>query len=125
MIRILLTLLLCSQFSLCFAAEKRAPNIVIIYTDDQGFGDVSSMNADAKFDTPNLDRLAREGISFTNAHSSDSGCTPSRYGLLTGRYAWRTKLKKGVMVAEGKCLIDDQTLTLPAMLKDNGYATAM
>ena len=125
MIRILLTLLLCSQFRLCFAAEKRAPNIVIIYTDDQGFGDVSSMNADAKFDTPNLDRLAREGISFTNAHSSDSVCTPSRYGLLTGRYAWRTKLKKGVMVAEGKCLIDDQTLTLPAMLKDNGYATAM
>ena len=69
-------------------AEK--PNIIVIYTDDQGYGDASCLNPDAKFLTPNLDKLAREGIAFTNGHSSDTVCTPSRYGLLTGRYCWRT-----------------------------------
>lgn len=125
MIRILLALFACGHFSLTSVAGPQRPNIVIIYTDDQGFGDVSSLNANAKFETPNLDRLAREGISFTNAHSSDTVCTPSRYGLMTGRYSWRTKLKSGVMGSEGKCLIANETPTLPSMLKDNGYATAM
>ena len=72
---------------------KARPNIIVIYTDDQGFGDASCLNPGAKFKTPNLDRLAKEGISFTNVHSSDTVCTPSRYGLLTGRYCWRTKKK--------------------------------
>ena len=125
MIRILLALFACGNLSLIFAADPERPNVVIIYTDDQGYGDVSSMNADAKFQTPNYDRLAREGISFTNAHSSDTVCTPSRYGLLTGRYAWRTRLKKGVMGSEGKCLISDDTLTVPSFLKSQGYTTAM
>lgn len=101
------------------------PNMIIIYTDDQGFGDVSALNPQSRFQTPNFDRLAREGLAFTNAHSSDTVCTPSRYGLLTGRYAWRTSLKKGVMGAEGKCLIDDDTVTLPGFLKQQGYATSM
>ncbi|MDB4808315.1 arylsulfatase [Verrucomicrobiales bacterium] len=105
-----------------FAAK---PNIVVIYTDDQGYGDVSALNPDAKFQTPNLDRLAKEGISFTNAHSSDSVCTPSRYGLLTGRYAWRTHLKTGVFGAEKACLISDGRTTLASLLRDQGYHTAM
>ncbi len=110
---------------LASADTSSSPNIIIIYTDDQGFGDASCLNPDAKFQTPNLDRLANEGISFTNAHSSDSVCTPSRYGLLTGRYSWRTTLKTGVMGAEGKCLIADGRMTLASLLRDSGYDTAM
>lgn len=105
------------------AAER--PNIIVIYTDDQGFGDASHLNPDAKFVTPNLDRMAAEGISFTNGHSSDSVCTPSRYGLLTGRYSWRTRLKTGVQGADTPALIDNDRLTLASLLKENGYNTAM
>ena len=105
------------------AAQK--PNVIIIYTDDQGFGDASSLNPDAKFQTPNLDRLAEEGIAFTNAHSPDTVCTPSRYGLLTGRYCWRTSMKSGVLGAEHKCLITDDRMTIPSLLRDHGYDTAM
>ena len=105
------------------AADR--PNIVVIYTDDQGYGDAGCLNPAAKFETPNLDRLAAEGISFTNAHCADTVCTPSRYGLLTGRYCWRTVKKTGVMVAEGDCLIKDGRITMASMLRDNGYATAM
>jgi arylsulfatase A len=105
--------------------SRSRPNIIVIYTDDQGYGDVSALNPEAKFRTPNMDRLANEGIRFTNAHSSDAVCTPSRYGLLTGRYCWRTERKKGVMRAEGTCLITDDRMTLASMLRDNGYHTAM
>ena len=105
------------------AADK--PNIIVIYTDDQGFGDASCLNSDAKFQTPNLDRLAVEGVAFTNAHCSDTVCTPSRYGLLTGRYSWRTTLKAGVFGAERECLITDNRMTLASLLRDNGYNTAM
>jgi arylsulfatase A len=101
------------------------PNIIVIYSDDQGFGDAICYNPDAKFQTPNLDRLAKEGIRFTNAHSADTVCTPSRYGLLTGRYCWRTVKKTGVMGAEGECLIKDGRLTLASMLKGKSYHTAM
>lgn len=101
------------------------PNIIVIYTDDQGFGDASCLNENAKFKTPNLDRLAKEGISFTNGHSPASVCTPSRYGLLTGRYSWRTERKVAVMKAEATCLIADGRMTLASLLRDNGYNTAM
>ena len=101
------------------------PNIIVIYTDDQGFGDASCLNPDAKFQTPNLDRLAKEGINFTNGHSADTVCSPSRYGLLTGRYCWRTSLKTGVLGAEHKCLIEGDRVTLASFLRDNGYNTAM
>mgnify|MGYP003642048489 CR=1 FL=1 len=111
-----------AQFS---NAAATRPNIIVIYTDDQGFGDASVLNPDARFETPNLDRLANEGISFTNGHSSDSVCTPSRYGLLTGRYSWRTTLKSGVFGAETACLIEDGRMTLASLLKGEGYATAM
>lgn len=109
--------------SASMAADK--PNIIVIYTDDQGFGDASCLNPHAKFETPNLDRLARQGVSFTNGHCSDTVCTPSRYGLLTGRYSWRTKMKSGVMGAEGECLIAPGRMTLASLLRDNGYDTAM
>jgi len=108
-----------------FGIAAQPPNVIIIYTDDQGFGDASCLNPLAKFETPNLDRLANEGIAFTNAHSSDTVCTPSRYGLLTGRYCWRTNHKTGVLGAEAKCLISDDRMTIASMLKENGYNTAM
>ena len=115
----LLTLAVGSTLS----ADK--PNVVIIYTDDQGYGDASCLNPESKFRTPNLDRLAREGMTFTDAHCSDTVCTPSRYGLLTGRYSWRTELKRGVFGAERTCLIPDHRTTIASMLKSHGYQTAM
>lgn len=120
MLRLFLVL---SLLATAIASER--PNIVLIYADDQGFGDVSALNPDAKFQTPNLDRLVREGMTFTDGHSPDTVCTPSRYGLLTGRYSWRTRLKKGVMGAEGTCLIEDGETTLASLLGDHGYETAM
>ena len=107
----------------CHAADK--PNVIVIYTDDQGYGDASCLNPDAKFETPNLDRLAKEGMTFTDAHCSDTVCTPSRYGLLTGRYSWRTWLKGSVFGSEVKCLIVDERMTIASLLKANGYHTAM
>ena len=105
--------------------DPSKPNIIIIYTDDQGYGDISALNPEAKFKTPHIDRLAKEGISFTNGHSADSICTPSRYALLTGRYAWRTRMKKNVLGAEANCLISDDRLTVAGMLKQSGYHTGM
>ncbi|PQV48987.1 arylsulfatase A [Jejuia pallidilutea] len=104
---------------------KQKPNIVIIYTDDQGYGDVSALNPNAKFKTPNIDRIANEGAVFTDGHSSDAVCTPSRYTLLTGRYSWRTSLKEGVLRADGPCLIEKDRMTIASLLKNNGYNTAM
>ena len=104
---------------------SRFPNILLVYTDDQGYGDASCLNPDAKFKTPHQDRLAREGLTFTDAHCSDTVCTPSRYGLLTGRYGWRTTLKRGVFGAEKPCLIADGRVTLASFLRANAYHTAM
>lgn len=112
----------------CLQATVNAarPNVVLIYTDDQGVGDVSALNPEAKFKTPNLDRLVREGMTFTDGHSSDTVCTPSRYGLLTGRYSWRTSLKSGVMGADvNDGLIEDGRLTLASLLRGAGYRTGM
>ena len=101
------------------------PNIVIIYTDDQGYGDVSALNTEAKFRTPNIDKLANGGLVFTDRHSSDGVCTPSRYSLLTGRYSWRTSLKEKVLGTDGSCLIEKDRMTLASLLQANGYNTAM
>lgn len=105
--------------------ENERPNIIIIYTDDQGYGDVSVLNPDAKFKTPNMDRIANEGVIFTDGHSSDAVCSPSRYSLLTGRYSWRTSLKRGVLGADGPCLIEKDRMTIASLLQENGYNTAM
>ncbi|MCP4174908.1 MAG: arylsulfatase [Fuerstiella sp.] len=114
-----------SAGQMLYARPNSQPNVIVIYTDDQGFGDASCLNSESKFQTPNIDRLAREGMTFTDGHCSDTVCTPSRYGLLTGRYSWRTELKKGVFGAERKCLIEDGRMTLASLLRDNGYSTAM
>ncbi|MCH6257470.1 arylsulfatase [Puniceicoccaceae bacterium K14] len=114
----------CLVSVMCFS-EARKPNVIVVYTDDQGYGDVAALNPEAKFETPNMDRLVNEGIAFTRGHSPDSVCTPSRYALLTGRYAWRTNLKQGVMLAEKECLIADGRATLASLFRDNGYNTAM
>ena len=105
--------------------KSQKPNIIIIYTDDQGYGDVSALNPNAKFKTPNIDRIANEGMVFTDGHSSDAVCSPSRYSLLTGRYSWRTALKKGVLNAEGPCLIEKDRMTIASLLQENSYNTAM
>lgn len=101
------------------------PNIIYILADDMGLGDTSAYNLDSKIATPNLEGLASEGIKFTNVHTSSSVCTPTRYGILTGRYAWRTKLKNGVTQGHSKHLIDPNRETVPSLLKKQGYDTAM
>lgn len=106
-------------------AQKRAatagPNIVLIYADDLGYGDISCNGAN-KIRTPNIDRLASQGVRFTNGHASSATCTPSRYSILTGQYAWR---KKGTGIAPGDAslIIDTAVTTLPSLLRKAGYAT--
>ncbi len=84
------------------------PNIVIILADDMGYGDVQTLNPESRIPTPNLNRIAKEGITFTDAHTNSAVCTPTRYGLLTGRYCWRSRLKRGVMNGYGEPLIEKE-----------------
>jgi arylsulfatase A len=107
------------------AATAAKPNILFILADDLGVGDVSCFNPKSIWQTPNLDRLAREGRIFTDAHSSSGVCTPTRYTLLTGRYSWRSKLKQGVLQGYSPSLIEPGRMTLPGFLRAQGYATAM
>ena len=100
------------------------PNIVLILADDLGYGDVASYNRDSRIPTPNIDRLSAQGVRLTDAHSPASLCTPSRYAILTGRYAWRTRLKHGVTWGYSPPLIEPGRRTLASMLKEKGYATA-
>lgn len=122
---ITLTLLICF-FCGCFyhINAQSKPNIIYILTDDLGYGDVSSFNDKSKIKTPNIDKLAAEGMKFTDAHTSLSVCTPTRYGILTGRYNWRSKLKEGVLGGSSKALIPTSRTTIASMLKNNGYETA-
>jgi arylsulfatase A-like enzyme len=90
-----------------------------------GIGDISAYNPDSKIPTINLDRLAREGMRFTDMHSPSAVCTPTRYGLLTGRYAWRTRLQKGVLVGDSPSLIELGRSTLASLLKAHGYQTSV
>ncbi len=100
----------------------KQPNIVILYADDMGMGDLGSFNKDSKIPTPNLDQLAAQGMRFTDAHSSSGICTPSRYALLTGRYHWRKF--HGIVQAFGPSAFSPERLTLPEMLQQKGYDTA-
>ncbi len=101
------------------------PNIVLILADDFGWGDAQPYWSESLIPTPNLNRLAEGGMRFTDAHSPSSVCTPTRYGIMTGRYAWRTRLKNGVIWQWEPPLISPEELTLPEMLKEEGYRTAM
>jgi len=100
------------------------PHIVVILADDLGCGDLSCLNPDSKAQTPHHDRLAAEGMTFTDAHSNSAVCTPTRYGLLTGRYCFRTPLKRGVLHGYSPPLIEDDRPTLASTLKQHGYRTA-
>ncbi len=116
------------QSSFLIAAENgptELPNIVVLFADDLGYGDVSCYNpARGKIPTPHMDRLAAQGMRFTDAHSSSGVCSPSRYTLLTGRYHWRTRLQRGIVGLWGPPLITPDRLTVAGMLKQQGYRTA-
>jgi len=121
-----LFLFLVALSAMAAAAFSRAtPNIIFIMSDDQGYGDASCYNPGSKIPTPGIDRIAREGILFTDAHSGSAVCTPTRYGLLTGRYAWRSRLQSGVVTTGGGALIAKDLLTVPQLLKEQGYRTAL
>lgn len=105
-------------------SSKTLPNIVYILADDMGYGDLSSLNSKSGIETPNMNKIVEEGVYFTDAHSSSSVCTPTRYGILTGRYAWRSRLKNGVLWGYDQPLIEEDRVTVASYLKDNGYNTA-
>ncbi|NQZ57046.1 MAG: arylsulfatase, partial [Lentisphaeraceae bacterium] len=112
----------------CFASQQSTnakPNIVYFLVDDMGYGDLKCHNADSKINTPHLDALAAQGMVFSDAHSPSSVCTPTRYGILTGRYAWRTWLKKSVIGGASAPLIKPHRETAASLLKKNGYKTAL
>ncbi|HOZ45417.1 MAG TPA: arylsulfatase [Candidatus Hydrogenedentes bacterium] len=106
------------------AKASNMPNIVYILADDLGYGDVSCLNRDSKIRTPNIDRIGREGMVFTDAHSPSAVCTPTRYGILTGRYPWRSTLKQGVLDGYSRHLISPERMTVASLLKQHGYHTA-
>ncbi|PAZ02368.1 MAG: hypothetical protein CAK89_05930 [Opitutia bacterium AMD-G3] len=109
--------------ALALSAADR-PNIIVILADDQGLGDVSAYNPKGKIPTPHLDRLAAEGMRFTDGHTTSGVCTPSRYSLLTGRYHWRTRLQSGVLGGYSAPLIAKDRLTVAGFLQQQGYRTA-
>lgn len=100
------------------------PNVVLILADDLGYGDVGCYNPASRIPTPHLDRLAAEGVRFTDAHAASAVCTPSRCALLTGRYCWRTPLQRRVLYNYEPPLIEQGRLTLASLLKEQGYRTA-
>lgn len=110
---------------LSMPAKITKPNIVIIYADDMGYGDLNVLNKDSKIPTPNLDQLAKEGMSFTDGHSASTVCSPSRYSMLTGRYHWRGHLTKGVIGPWGDSAFEQGTVTIADMLKHQGYQTGV
>lgn len=106
------------------AQKQSKPNIVYILADDMGYGDLSALNPESGSQTPHMDKILKQGVHFTDAHSNSSVCTPTRYGIITGRYAWRSSLKKGVINGYKPALIEDNRPTVATYLKSNGYITA-
>lgn len=104
--------------------KQKQPNIIYILADDMGYGDIKALNPESKIPTPNLDKMANSGITFTDAHSNSAVSTPTRYGTLTGRYAFRSKLKSGVLIGHSPALIEPERETLGTFLKKAGYQTA-
>ena len=123
-INLLLALGLASLSSL-HSTEETKPNIIYILCDDLGYGDVKCLGGErSKIATPNFDKLASQGMVFTEAHSSSAVCTPTRYGILTGRYNWRSTLQKAVLGGYAQPLIDANRLTVATLLRQQGYNTA-
>ena len=120
--RNLLASLVVLGVGLAFAKAADQPNILILYADDLGYGDLGCYKPDSKIPTPNLDALAATGLRFTDGHSSSGICTPSRYALLTGRHHWRKF--HGIVNAFGASAFDAERLTMPEMLREKGYTTA-
>src|SRR3954471_6068499 len=116
------SLLFIAPFFLTIVARADLPNIVLIYADDIGYGDTSCYGATA-VQTPNIDRLAREGLRFTDAHSAAATCTPSRYALMTGEYAFR-KRGTNILPGDAALIIEPSRTTLPSMLQRAGYTPA-
>ncbi len=104
--------------------ESTPPNIIFVLADDLGYGDISAFNEAGKIQTPHIDQLVADGLLFSDAHASSSVCTPTRYGILTGRYNWRTRLKRGVLSGSSKALIPNDRTTVASLLKKAGYSTA-
>ena len=115
--------LILGHFTSCKRVES-PPHIVYILADDLGYGDVSAFNAEAAWETPHIDGIARDGMLFTDAHSGSAVCSPTRYGVLTGSYAWRTRLKSGVLWSYDEPLINEDELTVAKLLQEHGYSTA-
>lgn len=114
-------------FTNCSSEKKEQsipPNIIFVLADDLGYGDISVYAENNKIKTPNIDKIAVAGMRFTDAHSSSSVCTPTRYGLLTGRYNWRTQLKNGVLTGTSTALIPKTRTTVASILQKKGYHTA-
>ena len=122
---ILIAILIALTASCTSTVDTSRPNIVYILADDLGYGDLSCLNKDSKIKTPYLDSMAAEGMYFSDAHSNSSVCTPTRYGVVTGRYAWRSRLKKSVIGGASNHLIKTDRFTVADMLKEKGYHTAM
>lgn len=106
------------------ACRQNFPNIIYILADDMGYGDLSCLNENSKLNTVNFDRMAQEGMVFTDAHSSSAVCTPSRYSIITGRYNWRSTLKSGVLNGYSECMIENGRMTAASLLKKAGYRTS-
>lgn len=111
-------------FSYTANAQTSKPNIIYILADDLGYGDVSCLNKNSKINTVNIDAIAANGMKFTDAHSNSAVCTPTRYGILTGRYAWRTWVQSGVLWSYDSMMIAKNRMTVASLLKNNGYSTA-
>lgn len=119
-------LLMC-MVTACFSCQRQnedSPNIIYILADDMGYGDIGALNPESGIPTPHLDEVAAKGIIFSDAHSPSAVCTPTRYGVLTGRYCFRTRLKSGVLTGFSKPLIDSARLTVAEVLRESGYYTA-
>lgn len=110
--------------AICAFAQSRLPNLVIVFADDMGFGDPQIYNPQSRVPTPHIDTLASKGIRFMDAHSASSVCTPSRFGLLTGQYPWRSRLPVGIVNSWGGPVIGRSQTTLGGLLQELGYETA-
>ncbi len=121
---VLLLFVSCNERKTHSVETPKYPNIIYVLADDLGYGDIHTFNADGKILTPAIDKLATEGIKFTDAHTSAAVCTPTRYGIMTGRYNWRSPLKSGVLTGVSKALIPNSRTTVAALLKRADYQTA-